>query len=209
LLVLVRDWRRDESSRLAFRLAVEYRTNVGRKVKGGVLFEADAGDRLFAMAKKKVTPKKTVGGKKKANKKTAAPKKVAAKKVAARRGGIAAKKVVRGAASTKSTARKVRGITEEIHSPMKSSLGGNFGVERQRPRRGMGSESGGQSGDTEGISRDENVGSESVEELLEEGQSFEAEAVSGVENARDADQGEVTTHEVLQDDVPDEYGGEN
>jgi hypothetical protein len=210
LLVLARVWRRVEYWKLAFRLAVEYRTNVGRNVKGGVLFEADAGDRLFGMAKKKVTPKKKVGGKKKANKKTAAPKKkVVAKKVAARRGGSIAKKVVRGAASTKSTARKVRAITAEIQSPMKSSLGGNFGVERQRPRRGMGSESGGQSGDTEGISRDENFGSESVEELLEEGQSFEAEAVSGVENARDADQGEVTTHEVLQDDVPDEYGGEN
>ena len=169
-----------------------------------MLFGADADDRLFRMAKKKVTPKK------KANKKTAAPKKkVAAKKVAARRGGIAAKKVMRGTASTKSTARKVRGITEEIQSPMKSSLGGNFGVERQRPSRGTGSASGGQSGDTEGISRDENDDSESVEELLEEGQSFEAEAVSGVENARDADQGEVRTHEVPEDDVPDEYGGEN
>jgi hypothetical protein len=175
----------------------------------GVLFEADAGVRLFGMAKKKVAPKKKVGGKKAIKKMAAPKKKVAAKKVAARRGGSAGKKVVRGAASTKSTARKVRGITEEIHSPMRSSLGGNFGVERQRPRRGLGSESGGQSGDTEGISRDENVDSESVEELLEEGQSFEAEAVSGVENARDADQGEVRTHEVLQDDVPDEYGGEN
>jgi N utilization substance protein A len=51
--------------------------------------------------------------------------------------------------------------------------------------------------------------SESVEELLEEGQSFEAEAVSGVENAKDADQGEVRTHEVPEDDVPGEYGGED
>jgi hypothetical protein len=149
------------------------------------------------MAKKKVTPKKKARGKKQ-TKKAAAPKKK-----------VLAKKVVRAAASKKTAARKVRAITAEIQSPMKSSLGGNFGVERQRPRRGMGSESGGQSGDTEGISRDENMDSESVEELLEEGQSFEAEAVSGVENARDADQGEVTTHEVLQDDVPEEYGGEN
>lgn len=166
------------------------------------------------MAKKRVTPKKKVGGKKKAMKK-AAPlkKKVVAKKVAARRNGSAAKRFVRAAAkklvTKKSTARKVRGITEEIQSPMKSSLGGNFGVEKRRPGRGLGSEAGGQSGDTEGISRDENDDSESVEELLEEGQSYEAEAVSGVENARDADQGEVRTHEVPQDDVPDEYGGEN
>jgi hypothetical protein len=44
-----------------------------------------------------------------------------------------------------------------------------------------------------------------VEELAEEGQAFEAEVVSGVENAPDADQGEVRTHEVPEDDVPDEY----
>ena len=148
------------------------------------------------MAKKKVTPKKKAGGKKKATK-SAAPKKK-----------VAAKKAVRAAASKKSVARKVRGITAEIQSPMKSSLGGNFGVEKRRPGRGMGSEAGGQSGDTEGISRDENDDSESVEELLEEGQAFEAEAVSGVENARDADRGEVRTHEVPEDDVPEEYGGE-
>ena len=63
----------------------------------------------------------------------------------------------------------------------------------------------GQSGDVQGISSVEDVDSESVEELLEEGQAFEAEAVSGVENARDPDQGEVKTKEVPEDDVPPEY----
>ena len=72
-------------------------------------------------------------------------------------------------------------------------------------RRGLGSASGGQSGDTEGLSQKESVDSESVEELAEEGQDFEAEAVSGVENAKDPDQGEVTTREVPEDDVPREY----
>jgi len=47
--------------------------------------------------------------------------------------------------------------------------------------------------------------SESVEELLEEGNASEAEAVQGVESALDADQGEVQTHEVPEDDVPQEY----
>jgi hypothetical protein len=47
--------------------------------------------------------------------------------------------------------------------------------------------------------------SESVEELLEEGNAMEAEAVQGVENALDADQGEVKTHEVQEEDVPQEY----
>src|SRR2546429_6702188 len=51
----------------------------------------------------------------------------------------------------------------------------------------------------------EGADSESPEELLEEGQTFEAGIVSGVENAPDPDQGEVRTHEVTQDDVPEEY----
>jgi hypothetical protein len=34
---------------------------------------------------------------------------------------------------------------------------------------------------------------------------LEADAIQGVENALDADQGEVETHEVPEDDVPQEY----
>jgi hypothetical protein len=71
--------------------------------------------------------------------------------------------------------------------------------------RGLGARSGGQAGDTQGISPRVGVDSESVEELLEEGQSFEAEVVSGVENAPDPDQGEVRTRQVPEDDVPEEY----
>jgi hypothetical protein len=78
-----------------------------------------------------------------------------------------------------------------------------------RGRRGLGAASGGQSGDTQGLSRKEDVDSESVTELEQEGQYFEAEAVSGVENAKDPDQGEVTTSEVPEDDVPGEYGDRN
>ena len=55
------------------------------------------------------------------------------------------------------------------------------------------------------ISGTESVNSESVKELVEEGNAFEAEAVYGVENAKDADVAEVTTHEVPEDDVPPEY----
>jgi hypothetical protein len=47
--------------------------------------------------------------------------------------------------------------------------------------------------------------SESVEELLEEGQPFEADVVSGVENAPDPDVAEVTTREIPEDDVLQEY----
>ncbi len=51
----------------------------------------------------------------------------------------------------------------------------------------------------------EDVDSESVEELIDEGQSYEAAAISGVEDALDPDQSEVTTKQVPEDDVPDEY----
>ena len=76
-------------------------------------------------------------------------------------------------------------------------------------RRGLGAASAGQSGDTQGLSRRDYLDSESVEELLEEGQYMEAEAVSGVENARDPDQGEVRTRQFPEDDVPDEYKNED
>jgi hypothetical protein len=76
-------------------------------------------------------------------------------------------------------------------------------------RRGLGAMTGGQSGDTQGISSRLRADSESVEELLEEGQTFEAEAVAGVENAPDPDQGEVRTHEFPEDDVPEEYREED
>jgi hypothetical protein len=70
---------------------------------------------------------------------------------------------------------------------------------------GLGPDSGGQSGDTEGLSEAEIADSESVEDLVEEGQAFEAGIVSGVENAPDADQGGVRTRQVPVDDVPQEY----
>jgi hypothetical protein len=62
-----------------------------------------------------------------------------------------------------------------------------------------------QSSDFEGLSRAEQADSESVDELVEEGNVFEAGAVAGVEAADDEDTKEVRTHEVLEDDVPDEY----
>jgi hypothetical protein len=62
-----------------------------------------------------------------------------------------------------------------------------------------------QSGDTQGLSTTEDVNSESVEGLVSEGQGFEADAVAGVEGAGDEGVHELTTSEVLQDDVPSEY----
>jgi len=119
--------------------------------------------------------------KKKARKKKSAPKKKAlrGKKRAAPKKRKKARKPARGKAAT---------------------------ISLERPTaKGLGPGSGGQSGDVEGLSETELSDSESVSELAEEGQDYEAEVVSGVESARDADQGEVKTHEVPEDDVPPEY----
>ena len=72
---------------------------------------------------------------------------------------------------------------------------------------GQRAEAGGQSGDNERLSRVARGDSQSVEELADEGQAFESEVVSGVEDADDSE-AEVTTHEVPEDDVPSEYDGD-
>jgi hypothetical protein len=154
------------------------------------------------MARKKTSrKKKTVSRKKTALKKSAAMKatsarkkrteKAAPKKLAAK-GKSAVKK--KSSAKKKPATRSTRGRRADVVNPVVP-----------RGRRGLGAESGGQSGDTQGLSRRSYDDSESVEELMEEGQYMEAEAVSGVEDAPDADESEVHTREVLEDDVPEEY----
>jgi len=65
--------------------------------------------------------------------------------------------------------------------------------------------SGLQSGDLQGLSNAESVDSESVGELMEEGNAFEAGVISGVEDSRKRDGKEIRTREVPEDDVPGEY----
>jgi len=62
----------------------------------------------------------------------------------------------------------------------------------------------GLSGDLQGLSRTPGADSESVSELVEEGNPFEAEIVDAVEAADDIAK-EVRTREVPEDDVPEEY----
>jgi hypothetical protein len=69
----------------------------------------------------------------------------------------------------------------------------------------LGPSSAGQSGDLQGISDVADADSESVRELVEQGNAFEADAVDGVENAKDPDVSEVTTRQVPEDDIPQEY----
>jgi hypothetical protein len=66
-------------------------------------------------------------------------------------------------------------------------------------------ESAGQSGATQQISDTPIADSESVDELAEEGNAFEANAIYGVEHARDPGVSEVITREVPEDDVASEY----
>jgi hypothetical protein len=157
--------------------------------------------RKRSAASKKVTAKKkpmkkAATGKSVAHKQSAAKKKSAVKKKFVDKKKSVAKK--RTVAEKKAVARRATRGRAEVINPV-----------TPRGRRGVGAESGGQSGDTQGLSRQSYDDSESVEELMEEGQYMEAEAVSGVENARDADQGEVRTRQFPEDDVPQEYKDED
>lgn len=74
--------------------------------------------------------------------------------------------------------------------------------------KGLGPSSAGQSGDTQGLSDVAAADSESVQELIEEGQFFEAAVIQGVEDAPDADVGGIRTRQLPEDDVPLEYDEE-
>jgi hypothetical protein len=131
------------------------------------------------LAKQRVTPKKKLGNKKAAPKKAEVKTKLGGKKTTVGKTAGAFKKQVRG---------KSQSVDTVAFAP-----------------EGLGARSGEQSGDLQGLSNVQGADSESVDELLEEGNAFEADAVKGVEDAGDADERDVRTHEVPQDDVPGEY----
>jgi hypothetical protein len=130
------------------------------------------------------------------NKKKQTKRKAAAKKAAPKR------KVVR-----KQAASKKSSVARKKPSPKKKRVPATRrGVEtvvllsgEPQARRGR------QAGDLQGLSSHAAADSESVEELLEEGNAREADVLQGVEDAPDADEGEVRTKEVPEDDVPEEY----
>jgi hypothetical protein len=131
------------------------------------------------LTKKKATRKKKFAQAKASPKKAEVKTKVGGKKTTAGKTGGALKKQGRGKSRSVATVA--------------------FALE------GLGLRSGEQSGDLQGLSNVEGADSESVDELLEEGNAFEAEVVKGVEDAGDAAETEVRTHEVPQDDVHGEY----
>jgi len=130
--------------------------------------------------------------KKKASKRDVRKSSVKKAKTATSKNKAAKKKKVAAKAKVKTAQRRVRGRANE------------GGLVSYAPR-GLGARTGGQAGDTQGLASGPDVDSESVEELLEEGQSFEAEVVEAVENAPDPDEGEVRTRQVPENDVPEEY----
>jgi len=73
---------------------------------------------------------------------------------------------------------------DAVRSPEPSTLSGNtFTTPPRQPPRGSGPDYAGQSGDLQDLSRQESADSESVEELVAEGQYHEAEVVDAVEEA--------------------------
>jgi uncharacterized protein YbjQ (UPF0145 family) len=147
-------------------------------------------------ARKKRKPLKKTVKKNLANKKRGTPKKKLAKtKPALKKASEKTKALgqkTTGARTPTALRTRVRGKSQSVDTEA-------FAPEALRER------SGGQSGDLQGLSNIEGADSESVAELIEEGNAFEADAVAGVEHAGDTDQKEVRTHEVPQDDVPGEY----
>src|SRR5712691_4720889 len=142
-------------------------------------------------AGKRVTPAKRLAHKKRTIPKKKSAKKKPTPKKAAVKLRTAVKKTIDGNA-VRAPKKQVREKSQSVDTVA-------------LPPEGRRSRSGGQSGDLQGLSSVEGADSESVDELLEEGNAFEADVVKGVEDAGRTDEREVRTHEVPQDDVPGEY----
>jgi hypothetical protein len=149
--------------------------------------------------------------KKKTKKKQAKSRRVASKKVKR------IKKAVKTKLTKKGTTPKKK-LVKKKAAPKKKAIGKTKRAAKKPVRgksqtvdtvaytpEGLSARSGGQSGDLQGLSNLAGANSESVDELLEEGNAFEAEIVKSVQDAGNADEGEVHTHEVPEDDVPGEY----
>jgi hypothetical protein len=156
--------------------------------------------------------KKRKSAKKSATKKQSKKKSVAKNKRAAstasKRKGTRAKATRAKKASRKSTAAKTTRTAAQRKKPPASSKtrtgSGRPADPREFSRGEVASNRAGQSGDIQGLSSRAGADSESVEELVDEGNAFEADAIEGVERAGDSTR-EVRTRQVPEDDVPGEY----
>src|SRR5229473_1462306 len=151
------------------------------------------------MATKKKTKKKQAKSMRTAGKKVAPMKKAVKKKLAKKRVSPNKKLAKKKAPPRKAEVKTKGALQKQLLGKSQSVDTVAFALE------GLGARAGEQSGDLQGLSNVQGADSESVDELLEEGNAFEADVVKGVEDAGDADEGEVRTHEVPQDDVPGKY----
>jgi hypothetical protein len=158
------------------------------------------------MAAKKKTKKKQARSKRTAGKKVMATKKLAKKRGILKRKSAERKPAQKKAAvKTKAVGKKTIGA-KTVSALKKRVREKSLSVDTVAfSPEGPVARSGRQSGDLQGLSSVESADSESVGELLEEGNAFEADVVTGVEDAGNADEKEVRTHEVPEDDVPGEY----
>jgi hypothetical protein len=149
-----------------------------------------------------------MAAKKKAKKKITAKKvqkrKVTPKKSALKRSSQG--KSAQGKSAAKRAAKPVANVRKQVSKPPKKRMP----PKRQRldsafSRSGRVNTSSSADSDSQGLSDVESVDSESVSELLDEGNTFEAGVVKGVEEADDSDGKEVHTREFPEDDVPEEY----
>jgi hypothetical protein len=150
---------------------------------------------LKRTAGKKLAPMKKAVEKKLAKKRVTPTEKLAKKKAAPKKAEVKTKvggKKTTGGKTLGALKNQIQGKSQSVHTVA-------FALE------GLGPRAGGQSGDLQGLSNVQGADSESVDELLEQGNAFEADVVKGVEDAGHADEGEVRSHEVPQDDVPGEY----
>jgi hypothetical protein len=120
------------------------------------------------------------------------------KKPALKKKKNAAKKPVKTAKKT--AGEKAKRSPKKTASKKSISRSRQFLNEAAPMDKGPGERGAGQAGDIEGLSGAEEADSESVAELVEEGQDYEAEIVDAVENAPDPDEGELTT-DVPEDDI--------
>ena len=148
-----------------------------------------------AAAKNRRPVKKTAG--KRAKKNATLKKKLVNQKPPLKKAGVKTKSPDK---NKNKTGAKTASVSGKRGPKREQSLEGEA-FEPQEIRAG----SAGQSGDLQGLSNVESADSESVDELIEEGNAFEADVVAGVERADAADEKGVRTHEVPEDDVPGEY----
>ena len=95
---------------------------------------------------------------------------------------------------SKSVQAAQTGVRETTSGSERSSLDPNCTNLISQDQDSSHSARGRLSGDVQNLSQEELSDSESVEELVEEGQDLEGELIEGIENAPPADQGEVRTH---------------